>query len=104
MRDEYRFTVDFSCNTNGKGLWSSVQKLTHVHTVELHIWTEDEPPEHGEIRAYFNPKEWKHKKDGLIYTDEQWMKEFKKQFKSHFRIKRHVNLLGISYSEQGMQG
>jgi len=31
----------------------------------------------GELRAYFDPKQWVVKTHGWIYTDYQWIKDFR---------------------------
>ena len=93
-------TVNFRTQTNGRGLWSSTAKLVTVNRVRLAYLDDD--GEFGELRAYFDPKEWNVDNDGLIYTDQAWMSNFREW----------MNTLGFSdaalddidYSEQGMQG
>ena len=56
----------------------------------------------GELRAYFDTKTWDVDQEGLIYTDKQWMADFKKLL-----MKKGFSQLAvesIDYSEQGMQG
>ena len=93
-------TVNFRTQTNGRGHWSSTAKLVTVNRV--HLAYLDDDGEFGELRAYFDPKEWNVDNDGLIYTDQAWMSNFREW----------MNTLGFSdaalddidYSEQGMQG
>jgi len=93
-------TVNFRTQTNGRGYWSSTAKLVTVNRVRLAYLDDD--GEFGELRAYFDPKEWNVDNDGLIYTDQAWMSNFREW----------MNTLGFSdaalddidYSEQGMQG
>jgi hypothetical protein len=93
-------TVNFRTQTNGRGYWSSTAKLVTVNRVRLAYLDDD--GEFGELRAYFDPAEWNVDNDGLIYTDQAWMSNFREW----------MNTLGFSdaalddidYSEQGMQG
>ena len=92
--------VNFRTQTAGNGYWSSTQKFVAINRVRLAYLDEDGT--FGELRAYFDPKEWDVDNDGLIYTDSAWMKNFK----------TCMGTLGfsdaalddINYSEMGMQG
>ena len=92
--------VNFRTQTAGNGYWSSTQKFVAINRVRLAYL--DEAGTFGELRAYFDPKEWDVDNDGLIYTDSAWMKNFK----------TCMGTLGfsdaalddINYSEMGMQG
>lgn len=56
---------------------------------------------YGELRIYFNKKDWNIDKDGLIYTDDLFLKGLKKhlvELGCSVRASRDVD-----YSEQGMQ-
>ena len=97
---EFKKQVNWQTHTGGNGLWSGEVKTVQVLRVEL-AYINDEC-DFGELRAYFNTKDWDVNFDGLIYTDEQWIGEFRALTKSLGFSPRAVN--DISYSEQGMQG
>jgi hypothetical protein len=90
---------DVVCNTNGKGYWSATAKAVNVTGATV-AYVNDEG-DFGELRVYFN--NWDTNKLGLIYTDKQFMREFKEVLatKLGFTAKQLNNLC---YSEQGMQG
>ena len=90
---------DVVCNTNGKGYWSATAKAVNVTGATV-AYVNDEG-DFGELRVYFN--NWDTNKLGLIYTDKQFMQEFKAVLatKLGFTDKQLKNLC---YSEQGMQG
>ena len=93
---------EFIMETNGTGLWSDVAKSVKVTKIELDYNNEpfDEGGDlYGELRVYFDTSTWEPNKDGLIYTDDQFMDD----------LKGCLEVAGfddkdISYSEQGMQG
>ena len=90
---------DVVCYTNGKGYWSNVAQAVNVTKATV-AYVNDEG-DFGELRVYFN--NWNVDKLGLIYTDKQFMQEFKAVLvaKLGFTAKQLNNLC---YSEQGMQG
>jgi hypothetical protein len=90
---------DVVCNTNGKGYWSNKARAVNVTGATV-AYINDEG-DFGELRVYFN--NWDTDKLGLIYTDKQFMQEFKAVLatKLDFTDKQLKNLC---YSEQGMQG
>jgi hypothetical protein len=53
----------------------------------------------GELRVYFNTKTWDVNKDGLVYTDSQFMTEL-----CALLTQLGFDASDVSYSEQGMQG
>ena len=88
-------------STDGKGLWSSVAKPVRIVDMVLDKGTEyeDDDSIFGEFRVYFDTKTWNPNKDGLIYTDKQFLRE----------LREFLNAQGlpgkdVCYSEQGMQG
>ena len=102
--------VDIIANTNGKGKWTEDVRPVQIIKLAIGYNSQTYYPEdtfHGELRAYFvphgfTPTSWNVEAFGLIYTDKQWMKEFKAGMRAAgFSIKAVQN---ISYSEQGMQG
>lgn len=83
--------------TAGDGHWSNVSKA--VRTTRLDIPYVNEEGDFGELRVHFDTDDWNINQDGLIYTDDQFIKELRKS----------LTLIGLpgddaSYSEQGMQG
>jgi len=101
---------NIEARTNGKGHWSDEERLVIIHKLEIGYSSLNyypEEPFHGELRAYFEPHgftrgSWNVAGYGLIYTDRQWMQEFKiglKELGLSIRAVQNVN-----YSEQGMQG
>ena len=88
--------INKSLKTSGNGFWSSAVKSVKVTGLDL-SYVSDEG-EFGELRVYFDTTSWNVDKDGLIYTDKQFIKEVKK-------LLAEQNLgTDVSYSEQGMQG
>jgi hypothetical protein len=84
-------------NTNGLGYWSRAVKAVGI--VDMRVAYINDERDFGELRVYFNTKDWDVNTDGLIYTDKQWRNELQAFLDAH-------GLPGkdISYSEQGMQG
>jgi hypothetical protein len=88
--------VNKSLNTSGNGFWSSAVKSVKIIGLDL-TYVNDEG-DFGELQVYFDTTSWDVSKDGLIYTDKQFIKELKELLASQ-------NLgTDVSYSEQGMQG
>jgi hypothetical protein len=84
-------------NTVGNGYWSEVSKPVTVTALQL-AYINDEL-DFGELRVYFNTRDWDVRKDGLIYTDTQFMTELKELL-----TQMGIDSSDVSYSEQGMQG
>lgn len=89
--------VDAVLNTCGDGYWSSKRAAVKLNKLALGYVNDEE--DFGELRVYFNVNTWRVNRDGLIYTDSQFLKELRKL----------LNSLGykgndVDYSEQGMQG
>lgn len=93
--------VNFVTKTNGNGYWSSKSKTVQINRVRLAYLDEDGT--FGELRAYFDPREWDVDNDGLIYTDMMWKHSFLTCMENHFGFSPDA-ILDVSYSEQGMQG
>ena len=90
---------DVVCNTNGKGYWSNVAQAVNVTGATV-AYVNDEG-DFGELRVYFN--NWDTNKLGLIYTDKQFMREFKAVLVTKLGF-TDTQLNKLCYSEQGMQG
>jgi hypothetical protein len=91
------YKVYATLSTNGNGYWSRKQAAVEVTRLQL-AYTNDEL-DFGELRVYFNTKTWDVNKDGLIYTDKQFMLELKELLTA-----KGFDASDVSYSEQGMQG
>ena len=93
--------VSFVTRTDGRGYWSTVaRKSIRINRVAVASVSDD--GEYGELRAYFDESEWNVESDGLIYSDQAWMKSFRKCMATlGFSVQA---LAAISYTEQGMQG
>lgn len=83
-------------NTNGSGLWSSEVRKVQITKMDLGYIYEDGS---GELRVFFTRKSWNIDRDGLIYTDDRFLRELRKYLKSQGLPGQDVD-----YSEQGMQG
>ena len=89
-------------HTDGKrGLWSNVAKAVRITDIQLGMGTqwEDEDDINGELRVYFDTKDWDTAEDGLIYTDTLFIKELEE-----FLTAQGLPGKDVCYSEQGMQG
>jgi hypothetical protein len=93
-------TVNFVTHTNGRGYWSTVSGCVKISRVRL-AYLDDEL-DFGELRAYFDPREWDTNKDGLIYTDPTWIESFRNCMATMGFSE--AALQDIDYSEAGMQG
>ena len=90
-------TVDHTIKTSGTGYWSDSVRSVRIQGLDLGYCNEDET--FAELRVYFDVKTWKIERDGLIYTDPEFM--------VGLRVMLHslgLNAADVSYSEQGMQG
>ncbi len=92
------YSVNAILSTNGVGYWTDVAKPVTVTGLDV-PYIDDEDGEFGELRVYFDTASWDINKDGLIYTDRQFLKE----------LREFLSTLGfagndVEYSEQGMQG
>lgn len=93
--------VTIILNTDGKGLWSTKSKSVVITNLSLSISTiedDDNRKLFGELCVYFDPASWDSDKDGLIYTDTQFINELDNFLKSQGFTEE------VYYSEQGMQG
>jgi len=91
-------------NTDGMGLWSNSKKSVLIKDMMLGPYIDDgfKPggvPEYGELRVQFDIKTWDVHKEGLIYTDRQFLKELQQ-----FLNSQGLPGKDVCYSEQGMQG
>lgn len=84
-------------NTNGKGYWSGTAKAVEV--TDMRVTYVNDEKDFGELRVYFNTATWDVNKDGLIYTDNLFLKELRE-----FLNGQGLAGADVDYSEQGMQG
>ena len=91
------YKVTATLNTNGNGYWSNKRKAVEITGLQL-SYTNDEL-DFGELRVFFNTNTWDTHKDGLIYTDKQFMRELKELLTA-----KGFDASDVDYSEQGMQG
>jgi hypothetical protein len=91
------YKVNATLNTNGNGYWSRTVAAVEITALQL-AYINDEL-DFGELRVYFNTATWDVNKQGLIYTDKQFMRELKELL-----TQKGFDVKDVSYSEQGMQG
>ena len=91
-------------HTDGRGLWSHVRKPTVIKRVEIEedqfADTDGKMAKQYLLKVFLTRKSWNTDTDGLVYTDERWIKEFRKALKEA-GYKRWKD---VGYTEQGMQG
>lgn len=91
------FKVNWTAGTCGYGYWSDKQKQVRLTAINVPYINREGT--FGELRVYFDVASWSVPKDGLIYTDSQFLDQ----------LRDHLFLAGydtsdVDYSEQGMQG
>ena len=91
------YKVNATLNTSGGGYWSNTVAAVEVTRLQL-AYTNDEL-NFGELRVYFNTASWDVNKQGLLYTDKQFMREL-----CELLTAKGFDASDVSYSEQGMQG
>jgi hypothetical protein len=84
-------------HTRGDGFWSEQAKPVTVTGFDL-AYVNDEGT-FGELRVYFDTATWNVNKDGLIYTDNLFIRELRT-----YLCGQLLNGKDVDYSEQGMQG
>jgi hypothetical protein len=83
-------------NTSGDGYWS--RRKEPVEIVDMQLGYVSDERDFGELCVYFNTADWDVERDGLIYTDSQFIQDL------YAFLTAHGLSTDISYSEQGMQG
>ena len=89
----------FTLHTNGTGYWSTTATAVTVEALDLQYITNDK--DFGELCIHFNTNDWDTKTDGLIYTDELFMRELRAYLQTVGFTEAEAD--DVSYSEQGMQ-
>ncbi len=88
---------DVIFTTAGDGYWSNVSKTVRITDMRLGYVNDEE--DFAELCVYFDTATWDVDKDGLIYTDGDFLFEMR-------LFLEQQGLVGsdVDYSEQGMQG
>lgn len=96
--------VEMYANTNGRGLWSSEKRETKVNQIKIDPDTLITEGEQSAIyiQAKLDPKTWRSGRDGLVYTDTKWLREFRRGLTELGLSRKLAN--NVDYTEQGMQG
>lgn len=82
-------------STDGNGLWS--ERVAAVRVTDLQVPYNDNGT-FGELCVYFDTDTWDVDEDGLIYTDEKWLGDLRRQLES-----AGYDSSDVTYSEAGMQ-
>ena len=91
-------TANVVFNTAGDGYWSDVAKAVRITDIKL-LWVDEDDKDFGELAVYFNTADWDCDKNGLIYTDSEFLEDLRSFLTAH-----GLDGEDVSYSEQGMQG
>ena len=91
--------VDINTMCDGMGYWSR-RPLRRVHISEIDLGYINRNKDFGELRVKFDDG-WDVKKDGLIYTDSLWIKDFRNGLVTLGFSRGAAD--NVDYSEQGMQ-
>lgn len=88
--------------TCGDGWWSKAVKSVSIVSMHLDVYDDDldeDEPEFGELRVFFDTATWNPKQDEFIYTDSRFLREMREWLDTQ-------GLPGddVEYSERGMQG
>lgn len=84
-------------NTDGTGYWSREQRRVRITDMRLGYVSDE--LDFGELCVYFDPADWDTDRQGLIYTDRQFMQDLRS-----FLDQQGLAGVDCGYSEQGMQG
>lgn len=93
-------------STDGSGYWSRQAKPVKCLSLQVGSATlsdDTKKVDFAELRVFFDPESWNVKKDGLIYTDRQWLKELRAYLTDKLKFSTGA-VRAMDYSEQGMQG
>lgn len=86
-------------HTDGMSVWTNVKGKVKVVDIDV----ENISGSSGELKIYFDESSWSIFKNGLIYSDETWIKELRWFLQVKKKYSRSA-VMDIDYSEQGMQG
>ena len=90
-------------STSGRGLWGDRVKGIRINKIVARLWSEEEydEPGHGELKVYYDPRDWKVNRNGLIYTDPLFLRGLYNLLR---RLGFRASPNSVWYSEQGCQG
>lgn len=97
---------NITATTSGRGLWTGERKTVTISNIKfLPVIYDESGPSTGAmyVEAQFDKSDWNIDEDGLIYTDQKWLREFREGFYAQFPELREIDGR-IDYTEQGMQG
>jgi len=83
----------------GAGLWSTA-KPTDVQITEWSVTWISITADYGEVNVHFNTQDWRPDRDGLIYTDPEFLQGINQYFRDLLGLDQDC----VNYTEQGMQG
>lgn len=86
--------------TGGDGLWSQERRRVQIERVEVSTSAAAGNGREEFLQVYLTPETWDFRKDGLIYTDEKWIKGLRR----HLRELGYARAGEVNYTEQGQQG
>lgn len=95
----FKLGISAVCNTSGTGLWS--RKAASVMVESMFLGYINQETNYGELGVEFNLDTWDVCSDGLIYTDPQWLYDFRAMLLTMGFTEEEAKQVG--YSEQGMQ-
>lgn len=89
-------------NTTGDGYWSRDKCQVKCYKCQI-SYLDHEQMDYGLLDVYFNQKAWNVRTQGLIYTDSNWLRDFRKYLRKTYGLTISESS-DVGYSEQGMQG
>lgn len=96
--------LELNTQTSGTGLWSTHKAEVTINFLEVVMIDDDPESRFGELRAYFNHKQWDCNAHGLIYSDDKWMESFIATLVVVVGLSTNaVNTPNLYFSEHGMQ-
>lgn len=99
---ETAMTLHHVFNVIGDGHWSDRKAPVRVEYFAVDGSTDEDGTLYGELVLKFNTIDWKVERDGLIYTDSFFLREFQSALRS-LGFSREASE-DVGYSEHGRQG
>jgi flagellar biosynthesis regulator FlaF len=94
--------INVNANNDGSSLWSGVKRETKIYDLDVSRYDDGEDDTYIHLEAFFTKRTWDTSRHGLIYTDNNWIREFRKGLISLGLTPGAAR--AIDYTEQGMQG
>lgn len=94
-------TTNLYFGTAGDGYWSNRKTQVNISGIDVPC-IDSTDDAFGELVVFFDAREWNIDRDGLIYTDSQFLADLRRHLMSEGFSQSAVE--AIDYSEQGMQG